>query len=119
METPVQTFFRTATRDAMLGGSRVNAGDKILMFLGAANRDPRQWEAPDRYDITRKVIGHVGFGAGIHACVGQLLSKLEADVLLTAFVARVKDLRIASEPERRFNNTLRGLATLPIEITPA
>jgi cytochrome P450 len=118
MESPVQTFFRTATRDAMLGGSRVNAGDKILMFLGAANRDPRQWAAPDRYDITRKVIGHVGFGAGIHACVGQLLSKLEADVLLTAFVARVKDLRITGEPERRFNNTLRGLATLPIEIMP-
>lgn len=119
LESPVQTFFRTATRDTVLGGSRVNAGDKILMFLGAANRDPRQWSQPDRYDITRKVIGHVGFGAGIHACVGQLLSKLEAEVLLASFTARVRQLRIAGEPERRFNNTLRGLAALPIEIVPA
>lgn len=116
LESPVQTFFRTAVRNTELDGIAVNAGDKILMFLGAANRDPRQWQEPDRYDITRRTIGHVGFGAGIHACVGQLLSKLEADALLSTFARRVTSITMTSPPKRRFNNTLRGLATLPMEI---
>ncbi|MDB5584955.1 MAG: cytochrome [Bradyrhizobium sp.] len=118
-ETPVQTFFRTATRDAMLGDAQVAAGDKILMLLGAANRDPRQWQEPDRYDIQRKTFGHVGFGFGIHVCVGQLLAKLEADVLLGCFARRIADLHIVGDAERRYNNTLRGLASLPLEIVPA
>ncbi|WP_313804627.1 cytochrome P450 [Sphingobium sp.] len=116
LESPVQTFFRTATRDTTLGEIAVNSGDKVLMFLGAANRDPRQWAAPDRYDIMRRTIGHVGFGAGIHACVGQLLSKLEAEALLSTFARRVRSMEMTASPERRYNNTLRGLATLPVAI---
>lgn len=116
LESPLQTFFRTATRDTTLGGIPVNGGDKILMFLGAANRDPRQWIDPERYDITRRTIGHVGFGAGIHACVGQLLSKLEAEALISALARRVTSLTFTAVPEYRHNNTLRGLATLPMEI---
>lgn len=116
LESPVQTFFRTATHDTDLGGMAVNAGDKILMFLGAANRDPRQWHEPDRYDIRRKTLGHVGFGAGIHACVGQLLSKLEAEALLSTLARRVEAIAPAGPPVYRPNNTLRGLASLPMEI---
>lgn len=119
LETPVQTFFRTATRDATLGGAKVRAGDKILGLLGAANRDPRKWPEPDTYDIERKPFGHVGFGYGIHVCVGQLLAKLEADVLLNCFARRVAVLHIVAEPKRRYNNTLRGLESLPLEIEPA
>src|SRR5262249_28750931 len=78
-ESRVQTFFRTATRSTLLGGVPVNEGAKVLLFLGAANRDPRKWNDPDRYDITRGQLGHVGFGAGIHACVGQLLAKMEGE----------------------------------------
>lgn len=118
-ETPVQTFFRTATRDATLGDAKVSAGDKILMLLGAANRDPRHWKEPDRYDIERKTFGHVGFGFGIHVCVGQLLAKLEADVLLGCFARRIADFHIVAEPERRYNNTLRGLGSLILEVVPA
>lgn len=116
LESPVQTFFRTATQDTTLGEIAVNSGDKVLMFLGAANRDPRQWADPDRFDITRRTLGHVGFGAGIHACVGQLLSKLEADALLSTLARRVTSIEMTAPPERRYNNTLRGLATLPMEI---
>jgi cytochrome P450 len=115
-ESPVQTFFRTATRTATLGGARLDEGNKVLMFLGAANRDPRQWADANRYDITRRVGGHVGFGAGIHACVGQLLAKLEGEIVLTALSRRVKTLRIVGNIERRYNNTLRGLASLPLEV---
>ena len=70
-------FFRTVTRSAELGGAALNEGDKVLMFLGAANCDPRRWERPDEYGIKRPPSGHVGFGNGIHACVGQLLARLE------------------------------------------
>lgn len=115
-EAPVQTFFRTATRATTLGGTPLNEGDKVLMFLAAANRDPRQWDRPDVYDIGRRTIGHVGFGAGIHACVGQLLARMEGELVLTALARRVKTLRIAGTVERRYNNTLRGLASLPLEV---
>ena len=63
-ESPVQTFFRTTTREVEVGGMPVNEGEKVLMFLGAANRDPRKWERPDEYEIDRRNAGHVGFGYG-------------------------------------------------------
>ena len=118
-ESPVQTFFRTATRDATIGGVRVNEGDKVLMLLGAANRDPQQWPDPDRYDIGRKTLGHVGFGSGIHACVGQLLARMEGELVLSALATRAATLTIDGPVERRYNNTLRGLARLPLRVTAA
>jgi len=118
-ESPVQTFFRTTTCATELGGVRLEEGRKILLFLGAANRDPRQWQNPDAYDIERKVLGHVGFGAGIHVCVGQLLARLEGEVVLQALAKQVSRIELAGEPERRFNNTLRGLKRLPLRFVPA
>jgi cytochrome P450 len=115
-ESPVQTFFRTVARPATLGGSALREGDKILMFLGAANRDPRQWERPDDYDIERRALGHVGFGAGIHLCVGQLLARLEGEAVLSALAAKAAKLEICGPARRRHNNTLRGLASLPLAV---
>jgi cytochrome P450 len=117
-ESPVQTFFRTTTCVTELGGVQLDAGRKILLFLGAANRDPRHWQNPDEYDIERKVLGHVGFGAGIHVCVGQLLARLEGEVVLQALAKSVRHTGLAGEPERRFNNTLRGLKRLPLRVEP-
>jgi cytochrome P450 len=113
-ETPVQTFLRTTTRAVELGGAAIGEGEKVLMFLGAANRDPRQWERPDEYDIARKTIGHVGFGSGIHQCVGQLLARLEGECILSALGRKVGSIEIAGPAKRRYNNTLRGLARLPV-----
>lgn len=113
-ESPVQTFFRTTTRATKIGDIEIGEGDKVLMFLGAANRDPRQWERPDQYDIGRRTIGHVGFGAGIHMCVGQMLARLEGEVVLSALARKASSIEITGEPRRRYNNTLRGLASLPI-----
>lgn len=118
-ESPVQTFFRTATRDTELAGAAIPEGSKVLMFLAAANRDPRRWEEPDRYDIHRRTSGHVGFGSGVHMCVGQLLARLEGEVLLTALARHAARIEIAGEPVRAFNNTLRGLDSLPLAFTPA
>lgn len=118
-ETPVQTFLRTTTRDVELGGTPVGEGEKVLMFLGSANRDPRQWERPDDYDMTRKTAGHVGFGMGIHQCVGQLLARLEGECILGALARKAASIEIAGEPRRRYNNTLRGLASLPVKLRAA
>jgi cytochrome P450 len=117
--SPVQTFFRTATRETALGGIPVAEGDKVLMFLGAANRDPRKWENPERYDICRKVGGHVGFGAGIHACVGQVLARLEGELMLSALARRIREITLIAPPVLHYNNTLRSLESLQVSILPA
>ncbi len=118
-ESPVQTFFRTTTRDVEIAGHRIGEGEKILMFLGAANRDPRRWEDPDSYDVTRRTSGHVGFGSGIHMCVGQLVARLEGEVMLTALARRIASIEITGQVKRRYNNTLRGLDSLPLTVKPA
>jgi cytochrome P450 len=118
-ESPVQTFFRTTTRAVEVAGVPIPDGQKVLVFLAAANRDPRRWENPTRFDVRRRAAGHVGFGTGIHGCVGQAIARLEAEAILGALVRQVAEIRPAGEPVRRLNNTLRGLASLPIEVVPA
>ncbi len=118
-ETPVQTFFRTTTREVAFGEDTVPEGSKVLMFLGAANRDPRRWDRPEAYDITRRTQGHVGFGSGIHACVGMALARLEGECILAALAARVARIEITAPPRRRYNNTLRGLASLKVRLHAA
>ena len=119
LESPVQTFFRTTTRDVTIGEETIPEGSKVLMFLGAANRDPRRWERADEYDITRRNAGHVGFGTGIHGCVGAVLARLEGEVVLAALARKVGSIEIVGEPKRRYNNTLRGMASLPVRLTAA
>jgi len=118
-ESPVQTFFRTTTRPTEIGGMSIDEGEKVLMFLGAANHDPRHWERPDDYDITRRVAGHVGFGSGIRQCVGQLLARLEGECVLSALARKVGAIEITRPPRRRYNNTLRALASLPVAVRSA
>jgi len=119
LESPVQTFFRTTTRDVEIGGEHVGEGRKVLMFLGAANRDPRRWDRPDEYDINRRNAGHVGFGTGIHGCVGAVLARLEGELVLSALARKVRSIEISGEPRRRYNNTLRGIASLPVRVKAA
>jgi cytochrome P450 len=118
-ESPVQTFFRTTTRDVDLSGATIGEGEKVLMFLGAANRDPRRWENADQYDISRKTSGHVGYGSGIHMCVGQLVARLEGETMMSALARKISKIEITGPIKRRYNNTLRGLENLPVTITPA
>ena len=115
-ESPVQTFFRTATHDVRFGGVTVPDGSKILMFLAAANRDPRHWADPDRFDLTRDPSGHVGFGMGLHQCVGQHVARLEAEAVLAALARRVESFELAGPPRRHHNNTLRALDSLPLRM---
>jgi cytochrome P450 len=119
LETPVQTFFRTTTREVEIGGATIPEGEKVLMLLGAANRDPRKWPDPDRYDIDRPTAGHVAFGAGVHMCVGQLLARLEGETLLAAFARAFARIEPDGEPAPLLNNTLRGWTALPVRVSPA
>jgi cytochrome P450 len=118
-EAPVQTFFRTTTRDVELAGVPVPAGEKILLLLGAANRDPRRWPDAGTFDICRRATGHVGFGFGIHACVGMAMARLEGEAVLVALARRASAIVLAGRPRRMLNNTLRGLESLPLRLVPA
>ncbi|HKP41482.1 cytochrome P450 [Mycobacterium sp.] len=118
-ESPVQTFCRTAIRDADIAGVRVPAAAKVLLHLASANRDPRRFDRPHRYDLTRRVSGHVGFGMGIHQCVGQHLARMEGAAVLFALATKVARLELADTPARRLNNTVRSWGRVPVKITPA
>ena len=118
-ESAVQTFFRTTNADVTLADVVIPEGSKVLAMMAAGNRDPRQWREPERFDIERKTQGHLAFGAGIHGCVGQVVARLEGEVILTALAKRVKRLEPAGVPQRRLNNSLRALASLPLRLVPA
>ena len=118
-ESPVQTFFRATNREVEVVGVRIPAGEKVLLFLGAANRDPRRWTNPDRFDIRRNASGHVGFGMGIHRCVGQTVARVEAEIVLTALARRVERIELTGQPRRRPNNTLHAWGSLPVTVHSA
>ncbi|MDT7634005.1 MAG: hypothetical protein QOI50_5935, partial [Pseudonocardiales bacterium] len=116
-ESPVQTFFRTTTTDVTVDGVLIPEGKKILMFLAAANRDPRRWADPDSFDLGRDPSGHVGFGMGLHQCAGQHVARLESEALLTALARRVSGIELAGPTRRHHNNTLRAWDSIPLRLT--
>lgn len=119
LETPIQSYFRTTTKATELGGVALEPETKVQIFIGAANRDPRKWDNPDRYDINRPMAGHLAFGAGIHVCIGQLIARMEAEAVLTALLDRVERIELTGEPVYRPLNTLRTLEELPLRLMPA
>lgn len=119
-DSTVRQNFRSPAQDTEIDGVPVRKGQKIMLVLGAANRDPQRWgETADQFDLTRNTGGQLGFGRGIHQCVGAPIARLEADVLLATFAHRVKTVEFAGPPVRLLNNTLRGWSTLPVTITAA
>ncbi|MBR0825878.1 cytochrome P450 [Bradyrhizobium manausense] len=118
-DSPVQTFFRTTSRDVEIGGAVIPAHRKVLLFMASANRDPLRWDHPESFDVERSATGHVGFGAGIHACVGQMIARLEGELILGELARRVKTIELAGEPKRLLNNSLRGLTSMPVRVTAA
>jgi cytochrome P450 len=119
-ESPVQTFFRTSSRESVVSGVTIPADVKVLLFLGSANRDRRKWgDDAATYDITRQSSGHVAFGMGVHQCVGQPIARLEVESVMTALARRVRSIRPAGTPTPQLNNTLKGWSSVPIELIPA
>ena len=115
----VQTMFRTTSKPTELSGVLLDANEKILLFVGAANRDPKRWENPDKFDITRRPTGSLGFSAGIHRCAGQQLARMEFEILFSKLAKRVKRIELTGTPVRRPNNVFYKLESLPVRLIPA
>ncbi|MFE1250564.1 cytochrome P450 [Streptomyces sp. NPDC058766] len=114
--------WRFATEPLTLGGQRVEAGDPVLVVLAAADRDPERFAGPDVLDLSRRDNQHLGYGHGIHYCLGAPLARLEGQTALATLLTRLPDLRLAVDPaELRWRGGLimRGLRTLPVEFAPA
>ena len=118
IESPVRTFSRVTTRDVNLGGTVIPAGERVLLLWGSANRDERQFERPDEFDVTRvNANSHLAFGAGVHGCAGQGLARMEGHAMLAALASRVARFDIVSAAPV-MNNVIRALASLSVTITP-
>lgn len=114
----VINFYRTTTRDVTLAGVPIPAGEKVLVLFAAGNRDRKRWEDADEFKIDRDARAHLGFGAGVHKCVGQMVARLELEIVLSALLSKVQKIQLAGAPKMRLNNSLRGLESLPLELIP-
>jgi hypothetical protein len=114
---PVQAVSRACTQDARLNGQRIEKGNVVIVFIAAANRDPEQFDDPDELVLSRRASPNLGFGKGAHSCLGLQVARMEARVVISTFLRRYPDLRLAGEPVPRANATLRGLATLPVALS--
>jgi cytochrome P450 len=115
-DSPLQLFERTALSDTTVGDVVVERGHKIAALLGAANRDPAVFVEPDRFDFTRADNPHLGFGAGIHFCVGAPLARVELQTSLRTLLRRFPRLSLHAAPQRRPEFVIRGVQSLPITI---
>jgi cytochrome P450 len=116
-DSPLQLFERTATEPVRIGSITVEPGQKIAALLGAANRDPAVFADPDRLDLARSPNPHLGFGAGIHFCLGAPLARVELQASLATLLTDLPGLVLAGEPTRHPTFTHRGFATLPVTVT--
>jgi cytochrome P450 len=99
-----------------LGRVQVRAGDHVGVLIGAANRDPAQFESPDRLDVGRKPNLHVAFGHGGHACAGMNVARLEARVAIGALARRFARIELSGVPRRDRRVRFRGLVSLPVRL---
>ncbi|MFM8937470.1 MAG: cytochrome P450 [Actinomycetota bacterium] len=107
-DSPLQYFERTAINECEISGVTVKQGQKIVSLLGSANRDESVFERADQFDVSRQPNPHIGFGAGIHFCVGAPLARLEMSISLPLLIKRFPNLNLAREPQRRPAFSLRG-----------
>jgi 4-methoxybenzoate monooxygenase (O-demethylating) len=111
-------IFRTTSRACTFEGVALPAHEKVLALTGSANRDPGHWVEPDTYDIRRVTIGHMGFGSGIHACVGMMVARLEGEAILTALAKRAATLDLAAPVVTGRGASLRrAFASVPVRVT--
>ncbi|SDP80550.1 Cytochrome P450 [Arthrobacter sp. ok909] len=107
------------TGDVTIGGSPIPEASRVTLCFAAANRDPRRWEYPDKFHLSRDPSGHLSLAMGIHQCVGQHAARLQAASLLEQLVPRIKSIELASAIERHYNNTLLGWDSVPLRLTLA
>jgi cytochrome P450 len=119
---PTQAMTRIALEDVRLdeASPMIRAGDRVFALLNAANRDPRVFDRPDRFDVTRGDSRHLSFGFGIHFCLGAPLARLEGQIALKALVERLPGLALAIDaPQWSDSFVLRGVKALPVRFRPS
>ncbi|MGY4709361.1 cytochrome P450 [Mycolicibacterium sp. CBM1] len=120
LESPVQLSARVARRDTDVAGARVRAGEMVVLYLAAANRDPAVFDDPHRFDVTRPNAGkHLAFSGGRHFCLGAALARTEGEVGLRRFFTQFPDAQPAGLGARRDTRVLRGWAELPVKLGSA
>ena len=115
-DAPLHLFERTATADTEVGGVAIKEGQKIAALIGSANRDETVFSAPESMNLTRDPNPHIGFGAGIHFCLGAPLARLEMSVSLPALWEKYPTMQLASDPVRRPTFVLRGYESVAISV---
>jgi cytochrome P450 len=115
-DTPLPLFRRTAFVDAEVGAIPIAAGERVALLLGSANRDGAVFAEPDRLDISRKRNPHLGFGAGIHFCLGAPLARVELQEELGALVRLAPGIELAAAPAWKPGSVIRGLERLEVTI---
>jgi cytochrome P450 len=111
---PVLTFRRTATRDVELGGRRIAAGDKVVVYHVSAHFDERRFADPLRFDLSRSPNDHVAFGQGPHLCLGAMFARMQLRAFFTEFLARLPQVELDGEPRRLTSNFINGITRLPL-----
>jgi cytochrome P450 len=117
--TPVMHFRRTATVDTELAGTEIRAGDKVIVFFPAANRDPATFPDPDAFEPGRAPNEHLSFGHGPHFCLGASLARLQMRAMFAAVLDLFGEIEPAGEPVRLRSNFQNGIKSLPIRWTAA
>lgn len=115
-DSPVQVTGRKANEDVEIGGVTIRKGERALVVIGAANRDPARFEDPRRLDVERTDGDHLSFGGGIHYCLGASLARVEGQAAIATLLRRYPAIRLAEEPAWRETVTLRSLRALRVEI---
>jgi cytochrome P450 len=115
-DSPSRMAGRIAMRDIEVGEFVIPAGTRCGLMFAAANRDPRKWQTPDAFDARRNNNASLGFGFGVHACVGRVLALLEAEALLGAVARQVEAFEPAGEPEPWMTTVGHGPARLPVRL---
>lgn len=116
LSTPIRAFTRYVSQDSRFGRYTVSKGKRVIVIYASANRDERKYGDPERFDITRDVHDHLGFGQGVHMCMGMHLARLEISSLLNALIPRVKHFTLTGNPTVAMNNTIRAYSSLPIQL---
>jgi cytochrome P450 family 142 subfamily A polypeptide 1 len=119
--SPIKNMARTATRDVVLEGATISAGQEILLLYPSANRDAAVFEKPDDFDIHRSPNPHMAFGFGAHFCLGNQLARLELKVMVDRLLARLPDLHLTVERDalpRREANFISGIEEMPVAFSP-
>lgn len=114
--TPVMQFRRTAMCDTEVGGQAIRKGEKLVVYYGSANRDPRVFENPDVFDITRKPNPHLAFGAGTHFCMGSHMARMEMRLTLIELLKRYPNFNLIGPPERIHSNFISGIKRMPMSL---